>query len=405
LDALNPLLPDYYPEADHMISLLTRFFIKNANEYQNPKVRQAYGMLCGGVGIFLNLGLFLLKFVTGTVSNSISITADAFNNLSDAGSSLISLIGFKLAGQKPDSEHPFGHGRIEYLSGFFVSVAILFMAYELIVTSIKKIIHPETIMASPLILYILLLSIAVKLYMSAYNRSIGRKLDSAAMLATSTDSLSDTISTFAVLLSTIFTMVTHVNIDGWCGVIVSLFIFYAGFDAAKSTISPLLGQPPKREFVEQIEQITLSGEHILGLHDLVVHDYGPGRVMISLHAEVPANGSLLELHDEIDMLEHKLKEELHCEAVIHMDPVMNDDPETIAVKQTVCSIVETYDKKLSIHDFRIVKRNSCSRIVFDLLIPVDYKISDVELIQTMTRLVNSQNPDYDCEIEIDRAYF
>lgn len=387
-----------------MITLLSNLLLKKPTDYKNPDTRKAYGILCGAVGIFLNICLFAFKFLAGTLSKSIAITADAINNLSDAGSSLITLIGFKMAGQKPDPDHPFGHGRIEYLSGLFVSVAILFMAYELIVSSVKKIIHPETVTASPLILVILIVSILVKVYMSIYNRNIGKKIDSTAMYATATDSLSDTLSTAVVLVSTIFTMLTDINIDGYCGILVGLFIFYAGFSAAKETISPLLGQPPEKEFVEQIEQITLSSRHVLGLHDLIVHDYGPGRVMISLHAEVPASGNILELHDEIDNLERKLKEQLHCEAVIHMDPIMVDDPETNELKEAVKTLIEAYDSAISMHDFRIVKGNTHTNVIFDVLIPIDYKTPDKEIVAHISQAVSNSYPNHFCVIQIDRSY-
>lgn len=387
-----------------MLSILIRLFIKNPSDYGNPRTRQAYGILCGCVGIFLNLSLSILKFWAGAISNSIAITADAFNNLSDAASSLITLIGFKLAGQKPDQDHPFGHGRIEYLSGLFVAVSILFMAYELVLSSIKKMIHPEELFTTGQIILFLLLSIAVKLYIAFYNHKIGKRLNSAAMLATATDSLGDMLATSVVLISSAISMLTGRNMDGFCGVIVGLFIFYAGFDAAKQTISPLLGQPPEKNLIKQIEDIVLSGEHILGVHDVIVHDYGPGKIMVSLHAEVPASETLLKMHEEIDMLEHELKRQLHCEAVIHIDPVRNDDPETMNMKQQVFRLITEYDPKLSIHDFRIVRHSDDARILFDLLIPIDYAVTDERLSDEICSRISSQYPGYTCLIEIDRAY-
>lgn len=387
-----------------MVNILVHLFMKDAKNYKNPETRKAYGVLCGSVGIFLNIFLFAFKLLAGTLSKSIAITADAINNLSDAGSSVITLLGFKMAGQKPDPDHPFGHGRIEYLSGLFVSIAILIMAYELIVSSIQKIIHPVAPNSSPLVLLILVVSIGVKIYMAFYNHSIGKKIDSAAMLATATDSLSDTLATTVVLISTIFTMLTKINIDGYCGVLVGLFIFYAGFNAAKETISPLLGQPPEKEFVKQIETITLASPHVLGLHDLIVHDYGPGRVMISLHAEVPASGNILDLHDEIDNLEKKLGSELQCEAVIHMDPIMNDDEETIRLKNSVTNIIRKYDEKISIHDFRIVKGTTHTNLIFDMLLPMDYKIADSEIADIISMKISEAFPNHFCVIQVDRSY-
>ena len=297
-----------------MVQLLARFFIKNYEQTESPSVRQSYGVLCGSVGIGFNILLFIGKFLAGLISNSIAITADAFNNLSDAGSSLITLIGFKMAGQKPDTEHPFGHGRIEYLTGLLVSLLILLMGVELIKSSVSKILYPEVTECTPVVAGILIVSILVKLYMYLYNRSTGRKIDSAAMMATAADSLSDMLSTSVVLIATLIGKFTGLQIDGWCGLLVGIFILYAGFSAAKDTISPLLGQPPQKEFVEKIESIVQSYPQVLGIHDLIVHDYGPGRVMISLHAEVPASGDMLHLHDTIDNIERQLHRELHCDA-------------------------------------------------------------------------------------------
>ena len=290
-----------------MISLLANIFIGNNSDTSSPHIRQKYGVLCGAVGIFLNILLFAGKFLAGIISNSIAITADAFNNLSDAGSSLVTLFGFRMAGQKPDPDHPFGHGRIEYLSGFLVSIAILFMAFELVRTSIDKIIHPQPVTFSILSVMILLVSILVKVYMAYYNKNIGKKIDSTAMNATALDSLSDVLATSVVLIATLVGHYTSLQIDGYCGVIVGLFIFYAGYSAAKDTISPLLGQPPNPDFVKNVEEIVMSYDLVLGIHDMVVHDYGPGRVMLSLHAEVSADGNILVLHDMIDNIEHRLQ--------------------------------------------------------------------------------------------------
>ena len=271
-----------------MVTLLAKIFIKDSED--KIKQREAYGMLCGVIGILFNVLLFIGKFLAGTLSNSIAITADAFNNLSDAGSSIVTLLGFKLAGAKPDTEHPFGHGRIEYVSGLVVAAAILLMGYELVRDSIGKIMHPEETEFTLLVAVILIASILVKLYMAYYNRAIGKKLDSAAMKAVATDSLSDTAATTVVLLASIFTHFTGIKIDGYCGLVVGLLVGYAGFDAARETLNPLLGQPPAHEFVEKIDEIVMSHSEVCGMHDLIVHDYGPGRQMISLHAEVPAEG-------------------------------------------------------------------------------------------------------------------
>lgn len=396
----KPFLLEKY----NMVTILSKLFIKERENPTAPHVREAYGVLCGALGIFFNLILFSTKFFAGSISGSIAITADAFNNLSDAGSSLISLLGFKLAGQKPDPGHPFGHGRIEYLSGMIVAVAILLMAVELIKSSVAKIIRPETISFSPVIVLILSISIVVKLYMAYYNRTTSRLIHSAAMKATSIDSLSDTCATAVVLAATLICHFTGLLIDGYCGVLVGLFIFYAGFSALKDTMNPLLGQPPEKEFVEEIEQLVLSHEDILGIHDLVVHDYGPGRVMISLHAEVPAKGNLIHLHDTIDLIEHKLQNSLHCEATIHMDPIMNDDPETIALKAQVETILTSIDEALKMHDFRIVKGPTHTNILFDVLVPYSFKMTDAALLNSLQARVRELDATYHVIVEIDKAY-
>ena len=387
-----------------MISLLSRLLIKNHEDTSNPAVRQSYGVLCGFMGIFFNLLLFTGKFVAGTVSHSIAITADAFNNLSDAGSSIITLIGFKMAGQKPDSDHPFGHGRIEYISGLLVSVIILIMAFELLKSSVIKIFHPDELEFSPLILIILILSILIKCYMAFYNKKIGKKIDSSAMAATATDSLSDTLATTAVLIATLVSHFTGLSIDGYCGVLVGLFICYAGVSAAKDTISPLLGQAPEPEFVNRITEIVMAHEGVIGIHDLIVHNYGPGRVLISLHAEVPADGNILTLHDMIDLIEHELRDTLHCSAVIHMDPVCVGDEETDTLKAEVSTYLAEIDSSLTMHDFRIVKGPTHTNIIFDVVVPYKFRLKDNELVQTITDKIQAVHPNYFTVIEVDRKF-
>lgn len=385
-----------------MVTLLANIFIKNQSDTKNPAVRQAYGILCGAVGIFLNLCLFVGKFITGAVSNSIAITADAFNNLSDAGSSIITLIGFKMAGQKPDPHHPFGHGRIEYISGLLVSVIILLMGVELLKSSVSKILHPEMPDFSPAVIVVLLASILVKSYMFLYNRKLGRKLDSAAMAATATDSLSDTIATSAVLAATLIGHYANLAIDGWCGMLVGLFICYAGYSAARDTISPLLGQAPEPEFVRQINDIVMAHEEILGIHDLIVHNYGPGRVLISLHAEVPADGNFLALHDKIDIIEHELRDVLNCHAVIHMDPVCAGDEETNRLKALVKGYLKEISETLTMHDFRIVAGPTHTNLIFDVVTPYNFSLSDDELVKLIQEKIRKDNPNYFAVIEVDK---
>lgn len=386
-----------------MLTLLSRIFIRSEKETNDPAVRQAYGMLCGAVGIFLNLCLFIGKFAAGVLSNSIAITADAFNNLSDAGSSIITLIGFKMAGQKPDPDHPFGHGRIEYISGLLVSIIIILMGFELLKSSFDKILHPEELTFSPVVLLILLASILVKCYMYFYNRSLGKRFSSSAMLATATDSLSDMLSTAVVLIATLVSHYSGLGIDGWCGILVGLFICYSGFGAAKDTISPLLGQAPEPEFVRQVTDIVMAHPEIVGTHDLIVHNYGPGRVLLSLHAEVPADGDILKLHDVIDTIEHELRDTLSCHAVIHMDPVQVGDAETDRLKALVGECLETIDPALSMHDFRIVTGPTHTNLIFDVVTPYRFKLSDSELTALIQEKVQEKNPTYFTVIDVDKT--
>lgn len=388
-----------------MITLFSSLFIKNKNNVESPAVRKSYGVLCGAVGILLNLCLFAGKFFAGFLSRSIAITADALNNLSDAGSSLITLIGFQMAGQKPDIHHPFGHGRIEYISGFLVSIAIILMGFELVKSSVVKILHPEQISSDPLVIGILIASICVKLYMAFYNTAVSKKIDSAAMKATATDSLSDSLSTLVVLISTLVCKFTHLNIDGYCGVLVGLFILYAGYSAAKDTISPLLGQPPKREFIEQIESLVNSYQGVLGIHDLIVHDYGPGRVMVSLHAEVDSKGSIMEIHDMIDNIEKELAKECHCEAVIHMDPILVNDPLTDSLHKQIENMLLSLDATVKLHDFRVVSGPTHTNIIFDVLLPFDFKMSDEETVAYLQKEIQRINENYYAVIQIDKAYY
>lgn len=388
-----------------MINLLSRYFIKDSTDYSNALVRSSYGILCGIVGVILNILLFSAKLFAGIISGSVAVIADAFNNLSDAGSSVITLIGFRLSAAKPDKDHPFGHGRIEYISGLIVSMIIFLMGFELLKTTFDKILHPQDIRLEKAAFIILIISVFVKLYIAFYNRSIGKKIDSPAMLATSFDGLSDAVSTVAVIVSMIITHFTGFKIDGICGFAVALFILYAGFNAAKETINPLLGQPPSKDFVDQIHSIVMSYPQILGIHDLIVHDYGPGRIMISLHAEVDENANLLETHDVIDNIEKFLCDRLECNAVIHMDPIALDDDETNYLKENMCNFLEnSIGNDLSIHDFRIVKGNTHTNIIFDIMVPYDFPLKDEEIKNKVYEYLDGFEKRYFAVITIDRSY-
>ena len=386
-----------------MFQLLSKLFIKNHEDYTDPKVRQSYGILAGAVGILLNFLLFAAKALAGLLSHSIAITADAFNNLSDAGSSVITLIGFRLSGQEADSDHPYGHGRIEYLSGLVVAAIILLMGVELIKSSFSKILHPELPDFSPVIVFILTLSILVKLYMYMYNHRISVRIDSAAMKATAADSLNDCIATAAVLASSLIGHFTGVSIDGWCGLIVGIFILRAGIEAANDTIDPLLGKAPDPAFVEHIRSIVLSHPEVLDVHDLLVHDYGPGRMMISLHAEVPAEGDFLKLHDIIDNIERELQTTLSCSAVIHMDPVLTKDSETSRLHEIVSSLAKQLDPSVSVHDLRLVKGPTHTNVIFDVAVPFQFRMDDPEIRAYFSEKIRLLDGSYFCVVNIDKV--
>lgn len=389
-----------------MITFMASLFIKDSKNYKEPSVRQAYGVLSGAVGIGLNILLFFGKWLAGTISGSIAITADAFNNLSDAGSSIITLIGFRLSGQEPDPEHPFGHGRMEYISGLLVSVAILVMGFELIWSSIGKLRSPEPIESSALVFGILIASILVKLYMFFYNHSLSKKIESAAMKATSVDSLSDTVATTLVLIATLISKYTGLLLDGWFGILVGLFILYTGGSTLKETIDLLLGQPPKQEFIDEVKEIVLGHSMVHGVHDLIVHDYGPGRVMISLHAEVDVNGDIQDIHGQIDHIEHELQEKLHCSATIHMDPIVTDDKEVLVMKAKVEEMVHFLDESFSMHDFRMVKGSTRTNLIFDVEVPRKTSYTDNEIVNWLKERIHElPGSKYFAVIQIDHEYY
>lgn len=372
-----------------MISFLSKLFISDYKNYDDPNVRFQYGILSSSVGIFLNICLFALKFLAGRISGSIAITADALNNLSDAGSSLITFFGFRMAKSKPDPDHPYGHGRAEYLTGLVVSVFILYMGFELLTSSINRIIHPDATRYNMLIFGILVISICVKGYMFFFNSALGERISSATLKAAGTDSLSDLLSTGVILVCSLISHFAHINLEGYCGAFVGLLILYAGYQAAKDTVSPLLGKAPEPELVDNICEIVMSGDGVLGMHDLMVHDYGPGRLFLSLHAEVPADGDMLALHDSIDNLERVLGEQLHCKAVIHMDPILNKDTLTIRYKENIEAYLATLSNKISLHDFRIVKGTTHTNLIFDVLSPYDCPVSDEELLSKLKNYISS----------------
>lgn len=370
-----------------MSELLIRLFIKDAAHTEDPKVRQKYGLLGSGVGIAVNILLFAFKFLCGLLTGSIAVTADAFNNLSDAGSSVVTMIGFKLSGQKPDKDHPFGHGRIEYLSGLFVAMVILLMGFELARDSVDQILHPAAVEFSVLSCIILLAAILSKLFLWRFNRLLADRIRSVSMRAASSDSLGDAIATGAVLLGSVIGTLLHVNIDGWLGICVSFVILRAGWEAACDTITPLLGTAPDPEFVQSIEDTVMAYPEVIGTHDMIVHDYGPGRCMISLHAEVNANGDILALHDTIDNIERELSEKYSCTAVIHMDPVDCDDVRTAEMRLKVARLASALDPAITIHDFRMVSGPSHTNLIFDLVLPLESHLTPKAATKAMIKAV------------------
>ena len=387
-----------------MTDFLIRHFVRDYQQVQDPAVRERYGVLSGGVGIFLNLLLSLGKFFAGVVTGSIAVTADAFNNLSDAGSSVVTLVGFKLAGQKADDGHPFGHGRIEYLAGLLVSLLILMVGVELGKTSIEKIIQPEEVAFSILSVGILVCSILIKLWMSLFNRKLGKRIHSAAMQATATDSLSDVVATSAVLAGTLIGHFAHVSIDGWIGVVVAVFILRAGWGAAKDTLNPLLGTAPDPELVKAIQQLVLSHEQVVGMHDLVIHDYGPGRRMCSFHAEVPEGDDIMEAHDAIDHIEREIQEKFGIETTAHMDPIATGDSEVARLREQVSELVREIDPDMSIHDFRLTRGPRHSNLIFDVVVPHRCRLSDEEIRRRITEAAERVVPGCYVVLQLDRSY-
>ena len=387
-----------------MIELLAKWFIHHRDNTADGAVRRAYGTLCGAVGIGLNVLLFIGKFFAGQLSGSIAVTADAFNNLSDAGSSAVTLLGFRLAGKKPDPDHPFGHGRIEYISGLIVAGLILLMGVELAKSSFDKILHPEEVTFSALALVILAVSVAVKLYMWHYNRRTGGKIRSAAMEATASDSLSDAAATSAVLLAMLIGRWTGLAVDGYVGMVVALFILFSAYKAAKETLSPLLGQAPDPELVQRIRDIVAEHDTVVGIHDLVVHDYGPGRQMVSLHAEVPASGDILQLHDVIDNIERELHEKLHVQAVIHMDPIVTDDETVDTLRRQVAELVRQVEPRMTIHDLRVIRGTTHTNLVFDAVLPLDAAITPAEAGRRIREKVAELDGDYYAVVTVEHSF-
>lgn len=385
-----------------MIKLLAKIFIKDRTNYSDKDVRQKYGVICGALGIFLNILLFAGKFIFGTIAASVAMIADAFNNLSDAASSLVQILGFKLSSKKPDPEHPFGHGRLEYIAGLIISFLICYMGIELIKSSIEAIINHESQEFNIYSVIVMIAAIFVKFYMYIYNHSIAKKINSVAMEATAKDSLSDMISTVVVIAALIGGKFTDFPVDGIGGLIVGLFIIKTGLESIKDTIHPLLGSAPDKQFVADIEKELMSHKNIVGMHDLVVHDYGPGRLMISLHAEVPGDVDIFELHDGIDIAEVDISRKFNCHVVIHMDPVDTKNERLAVLKQTIIEVCKEINPNISCHDVRMVPGYTHTNLIFDIVKPFDCNLSDDVLKETVFMGINSIHKDVFSVITIDQ---
>ncbi len=387
-----------------MTKLLIKLFIKDA-DINTQRGRELYGRLAGAVGIICNLLLSVLKLIIGSVSNSVSITADATNNISDAGSSIVTLVGFRLSGKPADKDHPYGHARIEYISSLIISFLILLIGCSIFKESITKIFNPEESLFNIATVIVLVVSILVKLWLSVFNKFLGKQINSKALEATAIDSRNDVITTAAVLLASTISHFTGFNLDGYMGVIVSVFIFISGINLVKETLDPLLGQPPTKEMFERIEQKILSYENVLGVHDLMVHSYGPNTYFASAHIEMDAKIDVLICHDIMDQIERDFKSELNIHLIVHLDPTILDSPEINELKEMVNDIICEIDRDLTFHDFRVVIGEENKNVLFDVVVPPEYKYSDEELKKIITdKITEMSNGKIFTVLVVDHSY-
>lgn len=387
-----------------MRKLLLKLFVKDYKNTKDPNVRAKYGSLSGAVGIFTNFILCVVKILAGFFSGSVSILADGINNLSDAGSSIITLIGFKLSSKPADEDHPFGHERIEYLTGMIVSFIIILIGGLLFKNSFVKILNPEAMEITPLIYVILAFSVCVKCWQAYFYRQNGRDIDSQALSATAQDSLNDCISTTAVIIGMVIYGIWSLPVDGYIGVLVSIFVIISGIKMVKETMNPLIGEIPSKEEQNKISEKVMSYPGILGVHDLVVHSYGPNKTYATIHAEVSSKVDILESHDIIDNIERDFRTLLNIDLVIHMDPIDVTDPKTIELREMTDKVLKEYDATLSFHDFRVVHGQTHTNILFDVAIPVHYKVTPQEIREQLTRKIKEQDPKLETIIQIDQLY-
>lgn len=387
-----------------MTELLVRSFVRDYQNTDSPAVRERYGILSSGVAMVCNVLLFCIKLILGVISGSIAITADAFNNLSDVGSAVITFLGFKLASQPSDEEHPFGHGRLEYISGLAIAFLVLMVGVEVIKSSVEKIIHPEAVDFSLLVLGILILSILLKLWMGRFNSILGERIGSQTMKAAAADSISDCVSTGTTTLGILIARISGWQLDGILGLVAGGFILYAGYGIARDTISPLLGQRPDAQLVKDVENILLSYDIVTNVHDLVIHDYGPGRMMGSAHVEVPQSLNLLTAHDIIDNAERKVQSTLHMPFVIHLDPVDTESEALLALKQRISSILHDIHPEMTLHDFRMVTGPTHTNLIFDVVVPTSCHESNHALKKRIDLQVRATHPNYYTVITFDHHF-
>ena len=387
-------------------NFLVKRFVKNYDNVSDIKVRGAYANLAGIVGIVTNLILFIIKLSVGLFSNSVSILADAFNNLSDAASSIITIIGFKMANKPADAEHPFGHGRIEYITAMIVSFMVMLVGLQFVKTSFQKIINPTPVTFELLPFILLLISIGFKFWLSKFNKSIGNKINSSTLKATATDAMGDVFTSTTVVISFLISKFTTLPIDGYIGIVVALAIVYSGFSLIKETLSPLLGEPPDPVLVSDITDMVMSYDNITGIHDLIVHNYGPGRIMASIHAEIPSNIDIMEIHHIIDTAEREISKKLNIYLVIHMDPICVDTDEIIEARNIVKDVLSKYEDVKSFHDFRVVGENSNKNLIFDIEVSptcLANEIASAKLLDNIEKDIKEKSPEYRCVITVDLA--
>lgn len=387
-----------------MTDFLCKRFVKNHENTKEPQVREGYGKLASVVGIISNAILCIAKILVGLISGSIAIIADGINNLADASSSVITLAGFKLSAMPEDEEHPYGHARIEYITGMIVSVLIVVVGVELIKSSIDKILHPEPLEFSWSIVIVLLLAILLKIWQAMFNIKVGKKINSVALTATGADSRNDVISTAAVLFSIIIGKMANIQIDGYMGVLVALFIIWSGIGLIKETSSPLLGEAPDPDLVAAISEMVSDFDGVLGIHDLVVHNYGPGKIFASIHIEVDANGDLMESHDMVDNIERQLSKKLHIVLTAHMDPIKIDDPIVSLMNEVTTKVTDSLDGISNVHDLRVVPGPTHTNIIFDVVVNPSCKLSNKEIHQTFTDTIKAIDENYFVVINFDKNY-